>query len=73
MGGERNANNYKELTHRTNIGYILNTATEVTNYFPEEFTYKKVDLYVIIYFFNIYKITYIMMLIYKYYAIFNIV
>lgn len=45
MGGERNANNYKELTHRTNIGYILNTATEVTNYFPEEFTYKKVDLY----------------------------
>jgi protein-tyrosine phosphatase len=44
LGGLRNANNHKELTTRTNIKYILNTAYEVQNYFPDQFKYLKMDL-----------------------------
>ncbi|KRX05885.1 hypothetical protein PPERSA_03822 [Pseudocohnilembus persalinus] len=45
LGAERNANNHKELTVRTNINMILNTATEVQNYYPEQFEYMKIDLF----------------------------
>ena len=42
LGGERNSSNYTELTKRTQIKYILNTANECHNHFPEEFVYHKV-------------------------------
>lgn len=29
---------------RTNISYILNAATELSNVFPDEFTYMKIDI-----------------------------
>jgi len=44
LGGERNAKNEKELIVRTDISYIINCATEVPNYFPEQFEYLKMEL-----------------------------
>jgi atypical dual specificity phosphatase len=45
LGGYRNSSNHKELTVRTNIGCILNVAIECQNSFPDQFSYKKYDLY----------------------------
>lgn len=44
LGGERNAHNHKELTYRTNVGFILNCAWEVSNFYPEEFEYLKLPM-----------------------------
>ena len=44
LGGERNAHNHKELTYRTNVGFILNAAWEVSNFYPDEFEYLKLSL-----------------------------
>jgi len=44
LGGYRNSSNYKELTLRTQIDYILNVSIECQNSFPGEFLYKKYDL-----------------------------
>lgn len=44
LGGYRNSTNYKELTVRTQINYILNVSIECENSFPGEFVYKKYDL-----------------------------
>lgn len=44
LGGERNARNHKELTYRTRIGYVLNCAWEVPNFYPEELVYLKMTL-----------------------------
>jgi len=44
LGGYRNSTNYKELTLRTNISYILNASIECENSFPKEFVYKKYEL-----------------------------
>lgn len=44
LGGFRNSSNHKELTVRTNIGYILNVSVECQNSFPEQFVYKKYEL-----------------------------
>jgi protein-tyrosine phosphatase len=44
LGGYRNSSNFKELTVRTQIGYILNVSIECQNSFPGEFIYKKYDL-----------------------------
>jgi len=44
LGGYRNSSNYKELTVRTQIGYILNVSIECQNSFPGEFLYKKYEL-----------------------------
>jgi|TARA_B100000780_G_scaffold33764_1_gene21122 hypothetical protein len=41
LGGERNAHNHKELTYRTQVGFILNAAWEVGNFYPNEFEYLK--------------------------------
>eukprot|EP00753_Platysulcus_tardus_P000879 PLAT10766.1.p1 GENE.PLAT10766.1~~PLAT10766.1.p1 ORF type:complete len:287 (+),score=87.65 PLAT10766.1:572-1432(+) len=45
LGGERNANNLKELTVRTGCAYVLNAAAESINYFPERFTYLNASLW----------------------------
>ena len=44
LGGERNASNHKELTYRTNIGFILNASWEVGNHYPQEFEYLRLPL-----------------------------
>ena len=44
LGGERNAGNLKELTARTHITHILNTAWEVANFYPEKFVYRHYPL-----------------------------
>jgi len=44
LGGYRNSSNLKELTVRTQIGYILNVSIECQNSFPGEFIYKKYEL-----------------------------
>jgi len=44
LGGYRNSSNLKELTVRTQIGYILNVSIECQNSFPGEFVYRKYDL-----------------------------
>lgn len=44
LGGYRNSSNFKELTVRTQVGYILNVSIECRNTFPGEFVYKKYDL-----------------------------
>ena len=41
LGGERNAHNHKELTYRTHVGFVLNAAWEVGNFYPQEIEYLK--------------------------------
>ncbi|EAS06094.2 tyrosine phosphatase (macronuclear) [Tetrahymena thermophila SB210] len=44
LGSSYNSNNYKELKVRTKISYILNVASELSNVYPEDFTYLKLDI-----------------------------
>jgi len=44
LGGERNAHNLKELTVRTNIGFILNVTWEAAEQYPDQFKYKRVTI-----------------------------
>jgi protein-tyrosine phosphatase len=39
LGGERNAHNHKELTYRTHVGFVLNAAWEVPNFFRDQLEY----------------------------------
>ena len=39
LGGERNAHNHKELTYRTRVGFVLNAAWEVPNFFRDQLEY----------------------------------
>ena len=39
LGGERNAHNHKELTYRTRVGFVLNAAWEVPNFYRDQLEY----------------------------------
>jgi len=47
LGGMQNASNMKELKVYTNVGFILNMAVEIPNFFPRDFKYLKIDAMVL--------------------------